>query len=235
MSWLLAASIALAAASPADPPSAAPVIELHEQASADPLLAEAFRAAFPDGSALPRDDRVYDVAPLATVDLGGGRIALLSTGILRDASHADDGLNAVHYLERRGGRLHVLGSWFGLGAGGSHGAAATRWGVTRALSEWPMLYTEGGGTWQGCSVGFAVLTELRAEGPADVADFQVFYSDAGTGSATPPREFHGTIVRVEPGRAFTIRYQGRETFEETWVRDGDRYRLAGGESMVPGC
>lgn len=233
MTWRIAASIALAAAPlQAETP---PLVELQDEAPASPLADEAFGTAFPDGPVHRREDRNYDFRPLATVDLGGGRIALLSTGVLRDAGHSGDGLNAIHYLARRDGRLHVVGRWFGLGAGGSHGASATRWGVTRALSEWPILYTEGGGTWQGCSISVAVLTELRPDGPADVADLQVFYSDAGTGWTTPPREVHGAIVRAEPGRAFTVRYHGSESFEETWVRDGSRYRLAGGDSRVPGC
>ena len=82
---------------------------------------------------------------------------------------------------RDGSRLRVGGGWFGIGAEGSDGRNATRWGMTRNFSRWPALYTEGGGIWQGCAVQFATLTELRPTGPIDVARLIPIYFSNGSG------------------------------------------------------
>lgn len=205
---------------------------------AGPLAHEAFRAVFGRARQAPvtRDGRAYDFAPVTAVELGGGRIALVSTGALRDAGHAEGGLNAIHYLARVRGRLRVTGRWFGLGAGGSHGVSATQWGVSRALSRWPVLYTEGGGTWQGCTVSFATLTELRPTGPVDVAFFPVGFDNGGMVERPRARRIDGAIAAAVPDRSFTVRYSGSLRFGETYARTGNRYRLAGRrESRMPGC
>lgn len=205
---------------------------------AGPLAQQAFRAAFGHGrrAAVNRNGRTYDFYPITAVELGGGRIALVSTGALRDAGHAEEGLNAVHYLARANGRLRVTGRWFGLAAGGSHGGSAAQWGVTRALSRWPTLYTEGGGTFQGCTVSFATLTELRPAGPVDVAGFPVAFDDGGMVEGPEAQQVEGAIATAVPGRSFTVRYHGTMRFSETYVRTGNRYRLAGRrESRMPGC
>jgi hypothetical protein len=214
------------------------LVRASDPARASPLAQEAFRAAFGRRgvAAIVRGGRTYDFSPIMALELGNGRVALFSTGALRDAGHSEEGLNAVHYLARTGGRLRVSGHWFGLGAGGSHGMSATQWGETRALSRWPMLYTEGGGTWQGCTVTFATLTELRPAGPADVADFPVGFDDHGMVEGPEAQEIDGVIVAAVPDRSFTVRYSGTMRFSETYTRTGIRYRLSGrGESRMPGC
>ena len=46
----------------------------------------------------------------------------------------------------------------------------------------------------------------------------------------------GAIAAAVPGRSFTVRYRGTMRFNETYLRTGDRYRLAGRrESRMPGC
>lgn len=199
---------------------------------------EAFRAAFGrDSPALvTRDGRDFDFHPIASVDLGQGHIALVSTGAVRDAGHAETGLNAIHYFERRGGRLRPAGQWFGIGADGSHGVAANSWGLTRSLSRWAVLYTEGGGTWQGCTVSAATLTELRPGGPVDLVSLPVHFDDVGMAGARSGRTVDGALARAVPDRSFTVRYSGSMRFSETYVRAADgRYRLTGRTSRMPGC
>jgi hypothetical protein len=205
---------------------------------AGPLAHQAFRAAFGRGPRTPivREGRTYDFTPVTAVALAGGRTALISTGALRDAGHAEDGLNAIHYLVRVRSRLRVTGHWFGLGAGGSHGVSATQWAVTRSLSRWPVLYTEGGGTWQGCTVSVATLTELRPTGPVDVAFFPVAFDNGGMVEGPRAQEISGVIVAAVPDRSFTVRYSGSMRFSETYARMGERYRLSGRRaSRMPGC
>ena len=233
--WALLA-VALASAGAAQQPLVA--VRESDPAAAGPLAHEAFRAAFGrQGEAqVSRDGRTYDFAPVTAIALGGGRVALVSTGALRDAGHPEEGLNAIHYLARTGGRLSVTGRWFGLGAGGSHGRSLTQWGVTRALSRWPVLYSEGGGTWQGCTVTIAVLTELHASGPIDVAQIPVGYSNGGMIEGPKADDVEGAIVAAVPDRSFTVRYNGTMDFTETYRRSGDAYRLVGRrESRMPGC
>lgn len=228
--------IALAAAGAAPQPLV-PVRE-SDPGNAGALAHEAFRAVFGRArqASVTRDGRTYDFAPVTAVELGGGRIALISTGALRDAGHAEDGLNAVHYLMRVRGRLRVTERWFGLGAGGSHGVSATRWGMTRALSRWPVLYTEGGGTWQGCTVTVATLTELRPAGPIDVAGFPTGFDNGGMVERPRAQRVDGAIAAAIPDRSFTVRYSGSMRFSETYARTGNRYRLSRRrESRMPGC
>jgi hypothetical protein len=204
----------------------------------DERTRQAFRIAFGrTGHALIRRERLdLDFVPIALTDLGGGRTALISTGTWVEHGHSSTGLNALHYFIHENGRVRITGSWFGFGADGSHGQAAMRWGMVRGLSRWPVLYTEGGGTWQGCTVSGATLTELRPAGPVDVASFPVLYSDAGMVAGHSAGNIRGVLAGVVPDRSFTVRYAGTMRFGETYVRVGDRYRLRGRQvSKVPGC
>jgi len=222
-------------------PTGAPLLTIRDVHSGriDARTATAFRVVFGQAGTAPvrYEGFDYDFRPVTAVELGRGVIALFSTGILRFAGHPSDGLNAVHYLARRGRRLVVLGGWFGIGASGSNGEAAARWGVTRALSRFPAIYSEGGGSWQGCRVKFAVLTELRRAGPVDVTDLlPVYYSNAGMVGEENAETVEGTLSSAIPNRSFTVRYSGTMRFSETYVRTGEGYRLAGArESRVPGC
>lgn len=207
--------------------------------AADRQTRDAFRAAFGRASParLTHDGVAFDFIPVTAVALGGGRIALVTTGISVEGGHSSPGVNAVHYLAREGGRLRVTGRWFGVGVDGSDGRSATRWAVSRALSRRPVVYLEGGGVWQGCRVAFATLTELRPAGPVDVADFPVGYSDVDTGWTNSGRAVEGALASAVPDRSFTVRYTGSMRFIETYTRSaGGAYRLAGGrESQVPAC
>jgi hypothetical protein len=213
------------------------IVAVSEDDTPTPLALEAFRAAF--GRASPalvsRDGNEFDFSPLMTVEMEGGMIALLSTGAMRNAGHSSSGVNAVHYFTREVGRLRAVREWFGVGAEGSHGVAASVWGLSRSISRWPVIYTEGGGTWQGCTVTFATLTELRPTGPVDVAHIPVYFSDSGMVSEGAAREVEGALSEAIPDRSFTVDYSGSLRFREIYVRQDENYRLASGESRMPGC
>jgi len=206
---------------------------------------EAFEAAFGrktqyDGGGrwyeLTREVDGHDITfvPLTLISLPDGRKALITTGASDCTSHACSGVNAVHYLQREGARYQVDGEWLDVGASGTFGNPARRWGWTAAITGAPVLYTEGGGVWQGYACSAATLTELGAHGPVEIASIPIHYSNGGavdTGTVT----LTGTITAAEQGRSFTVSYAGSSQFDELYVRGADgRYRLEG-DTKVPHC
>ena len=234
---LLLAASAAGAAAPARPASL-PLIATRavDPDAVDARTLAAFRAVYGrDGPVGVRfSDSRYALRPVATIDIGPGRIALLSHGVNRERGVSAAGVNAIHYLVRRNGAWQARGGWLGIGVDSSANQAATRWAVTRSLSRWPVLYLEGSGVWLGCRRAFATLTELRPEGAVDVVTIPLSFSDVETGRS-PSIILRGTLASAVPDRSFTMRYSGTMRFSETWRRVGDRYRTASGESRVPLC
>lgn len=219
-------------------PARAPLIATQavDPGAADARARAAFRAVYGrDGPVGVRfSDSRYALSPVATIDIGPGRIALLSHGVDRQRGPSSAGVNAIHYLVRRNGAWHARGGWLGIGVDSSANQAAARWAVTRSLSRWPVVYLEGGGVRLGCRRAFATLTELRPGGAIDVVTIPLSFSDVETGRSTSII-LRGTMVSAVPDRSFTMRYGGTMRFSETWRRVGDRYRTASGESRVPTC
>lgn len=198
----------------------------------------AFEVAF--GPA-PRNEAVRDVegstftfVPLTLIPLADGKVALVSTGSSECSGHACSGVNSVHYLLGNKARYKVDGEWLDIGTSGTFGNPAGRWGWSDAIVDDPVLYTEGGGIWQGYACSYASLTALTPAGPVEIASIPVYYSNEGavdTGSTT----VEGTITATEKGRSFTVSYGGSRNFSERYVRNADgRYEVPGG-TKVPGC
>lgn len=173
-------------------------------------------------------DHDIDFVPLALIPLPDGRKALVTTGASDCTGHVCSGINAVHYLRRAGGRYAVDGEWLDVGAKGTFGNPASRWGWTAAITSAPVLYTEGGGVWQGYACAFATLTELAADGPVEIASIPVHYSNGGaarTGIVT----LTGTIIAADQGRSFTVSYSGTPT-ADTGPTEKRRFPVADGPS-----
>lgn len=177
---------------------------------ADEATREAFGRAFPAGATRSIDGKSYAFAPIALIELGGGLYALVSLGTNANNCHACAGINAVHYLRDAEGGYQLVGEWLDVGAAGSFGSTATRWGVSRALAEPPVLYTEGGGTWQGYTCSWASLTALRPNGPRELVETIPVYYGAPDGEA----EIRGAITEAAPGGGFTVSYSGSHAFSE---------------------
>jgi hypothetical protein len=200
-----------------------------------PGTPEAFWAVF--GESL-RNEAVREVkgqkvtfVPLTLIKLPGDVTALVSTGASDCEAHACAGLNSVHYLRRDkdSHRYVKAGEWLDVGVSGTWGNPAARWGTTDAITGSPVLYTEGGGTWQGYSCDVAVLTELGPKGPTEIARVPVYFSDASRDNGPTLR---GTITMAERGRSFTVTYAGSGSFSERYVRGaGGRYTLEGKTRM----
>jgi hypothetical protein len=225
------------AAAPARP-ARAPLIATQavDPDAADARARAAFRAVYGrDGPVGVRfSDSRFALRPVAAIDIGPGRIALLSHGVDRQRGPSSAGVNAIHYLVRRNGEWHARGGWLGIGVDSSANQPAARWAVTRSLSRWPILYLEGSGVRLGCRTASATLTELRPDAAVDVVTIPLSFSDVETGRS-PSITLRGTLASAVPDRSFTMRYSGNMRFSETWRRAGDRYRTASGESRVPLC
>ena len=233
---------------------AAPVTVQAEPGASLIEIADVDRDAVPTGTpaafyvAFPNADRnearrqvggenVYAFVPLAFIPLTDTRVALVSTGANDCTGQACSGLNAVHYLDHPTGAPRypytLQGEWLDVGATGVVGNPAARWGWTKAIADNPVLFTEGGGVWQGRACGYAVLTELTPSGPVDIARFQTSFSDASADDGDAGVD--GVITSAEQGRSFTVSYSGSVRFSETYRRGADGQFKLDGPSRVPAC
>jgi len=103
--------------------------------------------------------------------------------------------------------------------------------VSAKFGALPVIYAQGGGTWQGYTCGWTTLTELRPGGPAELVRVMTLYSD---GSRDDGESTEGKIADIVPGRSFAVNFTGSRNFTARYERRGDRYVLAGGEALE-GC
>ncbi|KQN40737.1 hypothetical protein ASG37_02835 [Sphingomonas sp. Leaf407] len=198
-------------------------------------LAAAQRSAFPDGmeARTPEGSRmVYADGQLVDTPFGP---VLVNPGTIPDAAHAEGGAIAIHYLRQDTGGIHVTRALpFAVRSGSS--GSISEWSVSRTIGDLPVVYTEGGGTWQGYSCSFATLTELRPAGPAELTTIQVMASDDGAVPSEQSKTTVGKIVDVVPNRSFVVRFTGARNFDAHYVRRGERYVPEGGErDTLGGC
>jgi hypothetical protein len=203
-------------------------------------LARAFEAAFGSRGeaalAVQSDGADEDVryAPGRLIWPAFGPV-LLSEGRVQDPAHVSAGKIAIHYLRPAADRFEVVRAWPAGVSTGSFGKVA-HWTVSPRFSTWPVIVSEGGGTWQGYSCSWLTLTELRPSGPVELATVPLAYDDAGArteeGEAT---SIDGKILNVVRNQSFDVVYSGSRAFSEHYVRSGDRYSVAGGESRMETC
>lgn len=235
-SVMVAAAAVPAAARPAPQPLFA-VTDV-DRDTVPPGTPAAFRAAFgvspTNESRRAVDGTNYIYVPLTLIPLPGGSVALISTGASECDGHACSGLNSVHYMRRDGGSYTVEGEWLDVGAAGTFGNPAMTWGWTDVIADSPVLYTDGGGVWQGYACSFADLTELAPGGPVKLASIPIYYSNSGAveNGAT---DLTGIITAAEKGRSFTVTYTGSKSFSERYVRGADGTYTLSGKSRVPSC
>ncbi|MES2442064.1 MAG: hypothetical protein V4574_04475 [Pseudomonadota bacterium] len=233
----LAAMLALGGcgSQPAAPPAAtaSPTPVASPYPDAKHQLAAAVRAAFPKGNLVSFDDqpaRQYDEHRLVDTPFGP---VLVSSGFMPDASHAPGGMIAIHYLVERDGGFALRPGYPKTYETGSFGRLG-EWSVSDRFGDLPMVYAEGGGTFQGYTCARAKLIELRPEGPAEVADIPTVYDNAGA-VEQGGEAIEGKIAGIVKGKGFTVRYTGSRRFEERYLRVGNRFELQGGPSRMPSC
>ena len=158
---------------------------------------------------------------------------LLSEGQVPDAAHYAAGKVAAHYLRVDGDRFTLLQAYPKAVVSGSSGMLSG-FAVRTDMGTDPVIFTEGGGTWQGCTMSTGTLTALRASGPVELASIALSYDNSG--GAGEIMNIEGRIANVVPGRSFDVVYSGSRAFTETYVLTGDKFALqGGGESQMQGC
>ena len=242
-SLIVPALLASPAASAFDPdtpvgdakPAFPVVLESEESTTIDLAFRTAFGLAKGAEASATReiDGRTYHFRPAAIHLLPNKVGVLLSLGSLDEAGHGDGGVNAIHYLKGGPSGWQKQGEWLDLGAVGTVGNAATAWAFSDAIGKNAYLVTSGGGVWQGCAIGSAVLTELAPDGPVDRGSFTDGMS-SGAGLGQKEQSYDGAIVAAEPDKSFTVAYTGSKAFQQRYVLKGGKYELVG-KDQVPGC
>jgi hypothetical protein len=191
-------------------------------------LAAAVKAAWPEG--VKQGPITFDDNKL--IDTAFGPV-LVSHGHVRDAAHVDAGTIAVHYLEAQGTGFRVRQSFPKAAESGSFGDLA-EWSVSDKFLDQPVIYVEGGGTWQGYTCSFTSLVALLPEGPREVASFQSLYDDGGA-VEDKAQSIRGKIADIHKQQDFTVKFTGTRSFAEHYVWRGGKYQREGGASQVPTC
>ncbi|MGA9582219.1 MAG: SHOCT domain-containing protein [Allosphingosinicella sp.] len=206
----------------------------------DEQLARAFEAAF--GS---RGEAVISVPAGGTdeaVRYAPGRLiwpafgpVLISEGKVQDPARASAGRIAVHYLRPAGDRFEVARAFPVAVATGSNGEVA-RWSLNPRFSNWPVIAAQGGGTGQGYTCSWLTLTELRPDGPAEVATVPLLYDDTGAKEDGTGRAIEGKILNINKNQSFDVVYSGSRAFSEHYVKGPGGYAVAGtGKSTMETC
>lgn len=211
------------------PTAAAPAVRRLSPAE---QLAAAFAAAFGRrGSArVDAGEQTYVYRPARLVWMGE-RAALISLGTNVQDYHAASGTMAVHYLMPAGAGFRVAGAWPEIGGGGTFGAAPHDVAVNRTLSQYPVIYGEGGGTWQGYTCSWAYLVELGPDRPIESGPIPLSYTNGGavlpetgrTMGDDPERTVEGRIGNIVRGRGFDVIFAGTEHFIEHYDYRGNRF------------
>lgn len=217
-----------ASASPADPLAALP-----PNARLD--LAET--AAFPDGRRFttPEGSRI-EYEPGMLIDTPFGPV-LVSQGGVPDAAHVESGHVGIFYLAPQGRGYRVVKSLPDAIQSGSFGQMSAL-SVSTKFATLPMVFAQGGGTWQGYTCSWTSLTELQPGGPVEVANFLDSYSNGGGGASgeDKPQETTGTIVNIVKDTSFDVRFTGSRSFTAHYIRQSGKFVLQGGEAnALQGC
>jgi hypothetical protein len=171
------------------------------------------------------------------VPLPDGRFALVSAGEIKNAAHVESGRIAVHYLKYNGKTYNIVRKWWDAAGGQTGFGAAPAFSISTRFLGNPVVYVEGGYSGQGYTCSSGTLVELATAGPAIIATFPIYYSNAGTlDNERNATIIEGKVANIVAGKSFDVVYRGARRFTETYVRSAGRFRLAkGGESKMETC
>ena len=197
------------------------------QPSADDRDAEATATVAAASEAIASEE---SVVATQIVDAPFGSVRIQQISII-DGSHAESGRLAISYLDGD----KVKKSYPKAVELGSFGAMSG-FKVDNSFSDYPMVVSEGGGTWQGNTCTWTVLTELRPSGPVEVAQFESAYDNSGAVEQSATK-VAGEISAVARDQSFTVTFTGTRAFTALYVRDGNNgYKLQGGkDNQLGGC
>jgi hypothetical protein len=189
---------------------------------------KAYRAAFGRQNETTIGSYIYLASSSKLIWMGQGKAVLVLAAANTNESHASSGTLAVVNLKLVDEQLIVVKRSLVAG-GGSTWGGAPEFTISSKIGQQPVVYTEGGGTWQGCTSGVADLIELSSSGPHLLASFPAFYE--------PPegRGTKGKITNVRFGASFDVVYTGAKRFVDRYVRRGNKYVLVSGPSKAETC
>lgn len=161
--------------------------------------------------------------------------------LIAPASHKDSypvnmGALGIFYLVERNGALAAKGQWPDF-VGGSIMGNPPEWEIRTDLTDFPVIVSTAGGVWQGYMCQSTSLTELRPEGPVQIADFSSVYSDSGAkADGEPAIDLEGKIGTIVRNREFEVNFEGSRSFVQRYVRGADgTYTRQPGSEDVPTC
>ena len=231
IAWSLMRGTGVPVVQPASAPTA---IASAAPPSQDARLAAAVAAAFPRGNtADDKDDDRYTFDLHKLIDVPFGPV-LVSEGRVAEAAHVSPGRLDVAYLQAAGTGFALAKAYPAAVEIGSFGQMS-EWSVSDKFADVPTIDAEGGFTGQGYTCGAAVLTELRPDGPAEVASIRTSYDNLGAAvDGEKPVTIEGKVADIKKNRGFDVRYTGTKSFTEHWVREGDKY-VRQGATQLPEC
>lgn len=202
-------------------------------ASADDEMKKATEAVFGSPpSFVSRGEETVVYAPKHLVKTGFASI-LISEGSVENAGHVSSGKVAVHYLNPQNDGFMLIRSYVPAVESGSFGQVADT-DIRDDLAPYPVLETEGGGTWQGYSCHWLTLTELTPNGPVALGTVPIGYSNGGA-VETNAEEIEGEITNVVKNTSFDVNYKGTRTFTDRYIRKGNQYVIQGATSSMQTC
>lgn len=192
--------------------------------------AAAVRAAFPHGLRVRRGEEtthfrrsILVEAPFGPVLVAGGEVSQTLDGLPGAASHGTEGRVAAFYLRANGAAFTVLRAFPNAARNGSFGELGD-WSITRQFTAHPAIYTQGGGTWQGVTCTIATLSELRSDGPFEIAVIPIHFENGGVAAPGEMRAVSGRISNVRRSRSFDVVFSGSEQFTDHYVYRNGRFR-----------
>ena len=161
--------------------------------------------------------------------------------LISPASGAGDcadcgGTVGVYYLTPAGDQFQVTGSW-PEAVSGAQWNTAPRWRMISTYTSLPAIWEQGTNRTQDCVSGSATLTELTPGGPVTSGPVRFTYKGKNglAGLLLGDTNIQGHVANVQKDVSFDVVYSGDKQFTETWVKQGDRFVLQGGETKMPTC
>ncbi|PEQ11461.1 hypothetical protein B2G71_16650 [Novosphingobium sp. PC22D] len=172
-------------------------------------------------------DTVVDTREVDT-EFGAVRIEQITK---EGAAHVEPGRISVSYL-KDGKPDKTFPKAVELGSFG----ALSGFRVYNEFGALPVIVSKGGGTWQGNSCEWTVLTELRPDGPVEVANFESAFDNSGA-KPDAPTAITGEIGAINADNSFTVDFTGSRSFSALYLRQPDgTYQVQGGkEQQLSGC
>jgi hypothetical protein len=146
------------------------------------------------------------------------------------------GTVGVYYLTPVGDHFQVSGSW-PEAVSGAQWNTPPHWRMTSAFTTRPAIWEDGRTTGQDCTSGSATLTELTPSGPVQSGPIRISYRGKSglSGLLLGETRIEGHAANIQKDVSFDVVYSSDKQFTETWVKQGDRFVLQGGESKMPQC